>query len=142
MKKHRKQLVNVFGEKRMVDVPVDSKLYKADNHAEYQRARSKTKHVSLDEIILVDFTADVTEAYEENQLLERLRETLQTLSKEERQLLECPPSGTLTVTARWDADLIIHTLLVYEEILQGAAAYDKAFTYEGVTKYYSSSMRH
>ena len=88
MKKHRKQLVNVLGEKRMVDVPVDSELYKADNHEEYQRARSKAKHLSLDEMILVDFMADVVEAYEEKQLLERLREALQTLCEEERQLLE------------------------------------------------------
>ena len=88
MKKHRKQLVNVLGEKRMIDVPVDSELYKADNHEEYQRARSNAKHVSLDKILLVDFTADVTEAYEEKQLLEHLREALQTLGEEERQLLE------------------------------------------------------
>ena len=88
MKKHRKQLVNVLGEKRMVDVPVDSKLYKADNHEEYQRARSKAKHVSLDEIVLVDFTADVMEAYEESQIAERLHEALQALGEEERQLLE------------------------------------------------------
>lgn len=88
MKKHRKQLVNVLGEKRMVDVPVDNELYKADNHEEYQCARSKVKHVSLDGIVLVDFMADVMEAYEETQLVERLHEALQTLGEEERQLLE------------------------------------------------------
>jgi len=88
MKKHRKQLVKVLGERRMVDVPVDSELYKADNHEEYQRVRSKAKHVSLNEIVLVDFMADVTEAYEETQLLEHLHEVLQTLDEEERQLLE------------------------------------------------------
>ena len=88
MKKHRKQLVNVFGEKRTVDVPLDSELYKADNHEEYQRARSKAKHVSLNESGLVDFMADVTEAYEETQLAERLQEALQTLGEEERQLVK------------------------------------------------------
>lgn len=88
MKKRRKQFVNVLGEKRVVDVPIDSELYKADNHEEYQRSRSKAKHVSLDGIVLVDFMADVTEAYEETQLLERLHEALQTLGEEERQLLK------------------------------------------------------
>jgi RNA polymerase sigma factor (sigma-70 family) len=88
MKKHRKQLVNVLGEKRMVDVPVDSELYKSDNHEEYQRARSKAKHVSLDGIVLVDFTADVTEAYEETEIVERLHKALQALDEEERQLVK------------------------------------------------------
>jgi len=88
MKKHRKQLINVLGEKRMVDIPMDIELYKADNHEENQRARGKAKHVSLDEMILADFTADVMEAYEEKELLERLREALQALGEEERQLLE------------------------------------------------------
>ena len=89
MKKYRKQSVYVFGRKRLVDVPVDSELYKADNRAEYQRARSKVKHVSLDENIIADFTADVAEAYEEAQLLECLREALQALIETERQLIEC-----------------------------------------------------
>lgn len=88
MKKHRKQLIDVLGEKQMVDVPVDSELYKADNHEEYQRARSKAKHVSLDRLVLVDFTADVIEAYEEAQIAERLHEALQALGEEERQLVK------------------------------------------------------
>ena len=89
MKKYRKQSVYVFGRKRLVDVPVDKKLYKADNHAEYQRVRSKKKHISLDEIILADFTADVTEIYEEKLLLENLRKALNVLTEKERLLIEC-----------------------------------------------------
>jgi len=89
MKKYRKQSVHVFGRKRLVDVPVDRKLYKADNRAEYQRRRSKKKHVSLSEIILSEYTADVAEIYEETQLLENLREALQSLSEKERLLIEC-----------------------------------------------------
>ena len=88
MKKYRKQSVNVLGEKRLVDVPVDGELYKADNHAEYQRTRNKAKHISLDEMVLADYTANVMEAYEESQLLECLRESLQTLTEKERQLVE------------------------------------------------------
>ena len=84
MKKHRKQSVNVYGQKQLVDVPVDDKLYAMDNREEYQRKRSKSKHISLDDII----TADVIEDYEESQLLECLREALQTLDKNERQLIE------------------------------------------------------
>jgi RNA polymerase sigma factor (sigma-70 family) len=89
MKKYRKQSVYVFGRKRLVDVPIDGELYKSDNREEYQRARSKAKHISLDEIILADYTADVMEAYEEAQLLMCLREALQTLSKKERLLIKC-----------------------------------------------------
>jgi RNA polymerase sigma factor (sigma-70 family) len=88
MKKHRKQLVNVQGEKRLVDVPADDELYKADNREEYQRTRSKAKHVSLDEIVLADITADVIEAYEEAQLLKCLHEALQTLTEQDRQLIQ------------------------------------------------------
>ena len=87
MKKHRKQIVYVYGRKQLVDVPVDSELYKADNHAEYQRARSKTKHVSLDITVNIGVTADAAEVYEEAQLLECLRESLKKLSDEERQLI-------------------------------------------------------
>ena len=89
MKKHRKQIVYVFGRKRMVDVPVDSELYKADNRAEYLRAKSKAKHVSLDKTVLAGFTADVAEIYEEAQLLECLQEALEALSEVERRLVEC-----------------------------------------------------
>jgi len=87
MKKHRKQSVNVFGQKQLVDVPVDDDLYKADNHSEYQRARSKGKHVSLDDVVLADESADVTEDYEEAQLLECLRNELKTLNDKERRLV-------------------------------------------------------
>jgi len=88
MKKHRKQSVNVLGEKQLIDVPVDSELYKADNRAEYQRARSKAKDVPWDVSLFADLTADVMEAYEESQLMECLKEALRTLSDEERQLIE------------------------------------------------------
>ena len=89
MKKHRKQSVYVFGRKRLVDVPVDSELYKADNHAEYQRARSKSKHTMLDEIAFTSFADDIAEAYEKSQLLICLREAVQALSDKERLLIEC-----------------------------------------------------
>ena len=88
MKKHRKQVVDVLGQKRLVDVPVDDELYKADNRSEYQRARSKTKDVSLDESIINDSTADVMEDYEEMQLLESLRESLKTLNDKDRRLIK------------------------------------------------------
>ena len=88
MKKHRKQMVDVGGIKQLVDVPADDELYKADNREEYQRARNKAKHVSFHEVALADLTADVVEAYEETQLLECLREALQTLTEEERRLVE------------------------------------------------------
>ena len=87
MKKHRKQSVNVYGQKRLVDVPVDDKLYKIDNREEYQRRRSKSKHITLDDII-TELTADVIEDYEESQLLERLHDVLQTLTKKERRLIK------------------------------------------------------
>jgi RNA polymerase sigma factor (sigma-70 family) len=89
MKKRRKQSVYVFGRKRLVDVPVDSELYKADNRAEYLRARSKAKHISLDISVNIGIAADVAEIYEETQLLESLREALQTLSDNERLLVDC-----------------------------------------------------
>jgi len=89
MKKHRKQSVYVFGRKRLVDVPVDSELYKADNHAEYQRARSKSKHTMLDEIAFTSFADDIAEAYEKSQLLICLREAVQALSNKERLLIKC-----------------------------------------------------
>jgi RNA polymerase sigma factor (sigma-70 family) len=88
MKKHRKQKVDVCGVKRLVDVPVDKELYKADNRDEYQRARGKTKHVPFDEIMLAGFTGNVMEEYEEEQLKERLREVLLTLTDYERRLIE------------------------------------------------------
>ena len=89
MKKYRKQSVNVFGRKQLVDVPVDGELYKADNHAEYQRMRSKEKDISLDEIIIAEFIADVADTYEKSQLLESLREALKILTQKERLLIEC-----------------------------------------------------
>jgi len=88
MKKHRKQAVDVLGQKRLVDVPVDDELYKADNRSEYQRARSKIKDVSLNESVINASTADVMEDYEETQLLESLRESLKTLNDKDRRLIE------------------------------------------------------
>jgi len=88
MKKYRKQGVYVNGKKRLADVPVDSELYKADNHAEYQRARSKAKHITLDITVNIGISADVAEVYEETQLLESLRAALLALAEEERQLIE------------------------------------------------------
>ena len=87
MKKHRKQGVYVGGRKRLVDVPVDDELYKADNHEEYQRKRSK-KHIPLESAVFADFTFDVVEAYEEAQLVESLLEALRGLSEKERRLIE------------------------------------------------------
>jgi len=89
MKKHRKQGVHVSGRKRLVDVPVDSELYKADNREEYQRTRSKTKHVLFEAAFFADVTIDVAEAFEEAQLLECLREAILVLSEKERKLIEC-----------------------------------------------------
>jgi len=86
MKKHRKQLVKVLGKRQFVDVPVDEELYKADNREEYQRSRSKTKHIPLNEIV-ADLTGDVFEAYENAQLLEALKAALQKLPEHERQLI-------------------------------------------------------
>jgi RNA polymerase sigma factor (sigma-70 family) len=88
MKKHRKQSVYVSGQRELVDVPVDDELYKADNRAEYHRARSKTKHVSLDITVNIGITADVVENYEETQLLEALRKALKSLNEQERQLVD------------------------------------------------------
>ena len=88
MKKYRKQVVNVLGQKLLVDVPVDDELYKADCREEYQRARSKAKHVSLDDALLICSTDDITEAYEESQLLECLREAIKTFGENERQIIE------------------------------------------------------
>jgi RNA polymerase sigma factor (sigma-70 family) len=89
MKKHRKQNVIINGEKRLADVPVDSELYKADNREEYQRVRSRRKHVSLDSVIIAGISVDIVEIHEESQLLEHLREALQLLSNDERRLIEC-----------------------------------------------------
>jgi len=89
VKKYRKQSVNVFGRRLLVDVPVDGELYKADNRAEYLRARSRVKHVSLDKVVLAGFAADVAEAYEEAQLLLCLREAVQALTEKEYRLIEC-----------------------------------------------------
>jgi len=86
MKKHRKQLVKVLGERQFVDVPVDDELYKADNREEYQRYRNKTKHVPLSEIV-ADLSSDVFEVYENAQLLEALKSALQKLPEHERQLI-------------------------------------------------------
>ena len=97
MKKHRKQSVDVGGQKQLVDVPVDGKLYKADRREEYQRARSKAKDVPLDEAVLADLTADVVEDYEEQQLLESLREALKTLNEKERRLIKHKSRGTAGV---------------------------------------------
>ncbi len=88
MKKHRKQLVNVLGQKLLVDVPVDDELYKMDRHSEYQDARSKAKHVFLDDLAIADRAADVADACEQSQLLECLREALLTLDEDERLLVE------------------------------------------------------
>jgi len=87
MKKHRKQLVKVLGERQFVDVPVDEELYKADNREEYQRARSKAKHVPLSDIV-ADLTGDVFEAYENAQLLEALNSALRKLPENDRQLIK------------------------------------------------------
>ena len=86
MKKHRKQLVEVLGKRQFVDVPVDDELYKADNREEYQRSRSKTKHVPLSEII-ASLTGDVSETYEHAQLLEALKSALQKLPEHEQGLI-------------------------------------------------------
>jgi RNA polymerase sigma factor (sigma-70 family) len=88
MKKYRKQGVKVYGKKRLIDVPVDSELYKADNREEYQRARGRKKHVSLD-FIITSISVDIAEAYEEAQLLEALRDALLTLTPDERRVVEC-----------------------------------------------------
>ena len=88
MKKFRKQVVNVHGERRLVDVPADDELYKADSREEYLRSKSISRHVPLDGIILADINADVAEACEESLLLERLREALKMLSEPERRLVE------------------------------------------------------
>jgi len=88
MKKHRKQSVTVHGRKQLVDVPVDSELYKADNREEYQRTRSKNKHVSLYEVC-DELTGNAVEAYEQSELLACLQETLRNLDDEERQLVNC-----------------------------------------------------
>ncbi|MDR1706011.1 MAG: sigma-70 family RNA polymerase sigma factor [Clostridiales bacterium] len=86
MKKHRKQAVYVYGEKRFADVPVDRELYKADNHEEYQRVRNKKKHIPLSVDIPDGF--NLMEAYEEAQLIEQLNGALQTLAEKERRLIE------------------------------------------------------
>ncbi len=96
MKKHRKQRVNVFGEKLLADVPVDDELYKADNHAEYQRARSKDKDRPFGNDIFSDVLVDVAMEYEERRLKECLREALQSLSEQERKIVELHYYGGLT----------------------------------------------
>jgi RNA polymerase sigma factor (sigma-70 family) len=88
VKAHRKQSVNVHGKKCLVDVPVDGELYRADNREEYQRVRSKNKHVSLDTDVIFGIVGDVADAYEQAQLFMCLRESLRTLSDEERQLIQ------------------------------------------------------
>lgn len=88
MKKHRKQRVYIDGQKHLVDVPVDDELYKADNHAEYQRARSKKKDSALRDEIFVGAVSDVVEDFEEKQLLDCLREALRALDENERQLID------------------------------------------------------
>jgi len=108
MKKYRKQGVYVNGKKRLADVPVDSELYKADNRAEYQRARSKKKHVSLDISVHIGISADVAEIYEETQLVESLRTELAALSDEERQLIEYIYFDGLTERETADILMIAH----------------------------------
>jgi len=88
MKKYRKQIVYVYGEKRFVDVPSNDELYKMDNREEYQRMRSKKKHISLESVVIADYSVDVAEVYEKTQLLECLREALLTLTDNERLLIE------------------------------------------------------
>jgi RNA polymerase sigma-B factor len=88
MKKHRKQVVKVLGQKRFIDVPVDDELYKLDSREEYQRKRSRKKHVSLDAIVITEVTVGVAEAYEKAQLSECLEKALQALTAKERQLIE------------------------------------------------------
>jgi RNA polymerase sigma factor (sigma-70 family) len=88
MKKHRKQMVDVGGQKQLVDVPVDDELYKADNRAEYLRVRSKVKDISFDETVFTDLTANVVEDYEESQLLDCLDKAVKALNEKERRLIE------------------------------------------------------
>ncbi len=88
MKKHRKQRVYVDGLKHLVDVPVDDELYKADNHSEYQRARSKKKDATLQDEIRADVSADIMEDFEEKQLMQCLHESLHALTEKERQLID------------------------------------------------------
>lgn len=88
MKKHRKQLVYVDGQKHLIDVPVDDELYKADNHAEYQRVRSKQKDSTLELTLLADESADIMADFEEKQLLEALHKALSELSETERKLID------------------------------------------------------
>ena len=88
MKKYRKQGVKIHGKKRLVDVPVDAELYKADNREDYLRRVSRKKHVSLDALNLSGFSPDIAEAYEETQLLLCLRTALLKLTEEERLLIK------------------------------------------------------
>ena len=96
MKKYREQLVNVGEQRIWVDVPVDEKLYKLDNHEDYQRRRSNLRHISIDENIddiiadttTNELTADVIENYEKSQLIEYLQKALQTLKKKELRLID------------------------------------------------------
>lgn|GEM_PF-1118474 len=87
MKKHRKQVINVSGKIQIIDVPIDHELYKADCHAEYQRARSKAKEVSLYDAVRTDLIADVIEDYEKTQLIKSLYKAIKTLTEKERQLI-------------------------------------------------------
>ncbi len=88
MKKHRKQLVDVLGQRRLVDVPVDDELYKIDRRDDYLNSRAKAKHIAFDDRFIADLAADVADVYERSQLLECLREALQKLDKDERLLVE------------------------------------------------------
>jgi len=88
MKKYRKQGVFVYGRKRLVDVPVDCDLYKADNREEYTRARAKKTQVTLTTVAFSGYAVDVAEAYEKSQLLESLRVALLELSEKERLLIK------------------------------------------------------
>jgi RNA polymerase sigma factor (sigma-70 family) len=88
MKKYRKQGVIINGKKRLVDVPVDEDLLKADNREEYTRVRSIKTQVSIETVIMDGVTPDVAEAYEKTQLLECLRAALRMLSEKERLIIE------------------------------------------------------
>ena len=88
MKKHRKQIADVGGQKSLIDVPVDDVLHKIDCHAEYLRVRSINKEVTFDENVISTLMADVAYDYEESQLLESLHEALDTLNEKERRLVK------------------------------------------------------
>jgi RNA polymerase sigma factor (sigma-70 family) len=87
--KHRKQLVDVLGQKRLVEVPVDDELYKIDRRDDYLNSRAKIKHVALDDRFIANQAPDVADTFERAQLLEHLRKALLTLDEDELLLVEC-----------------------------------------------------